>query len=275
LAQHYRVPPGFCLTTQAFERARADINPDEFSFSKDRFLPSLLRQLEQAYQRLCERCGDAEVQLAVRSSATDEDGLQTSFAGQHDTYLNVVGLEALGDAVVGCWASAHSSQARAYRHHQGVQRERVQIGVLVQQLVPADLSFVLFSANPLDGNPDEIVLNATWGLGESLVGGLSTPDSYVVEKSTCAVKQASVGAKERMTILAPKGTQEVAVPRALQQRPCLEPAQLDEVLALGQSLEARMGWPVDVEGAFHHDQLHLLQCRPITTLTTQRSQHTP
>jgi len=251
------------------------MNPDGSSFSKGLFPPSLFQQLEQAYQRLCERRGDAEVRLAVRSSATDEDGLQASFAGQHETYLNVVGLEALCGAIVGCWASAHSSQAEAYRRHQGVQRDQVHIGVLVQQLVPADVSFVLFSANPLDGNPDEIVLNANWGLGESLVGGLSTPDSYVVEKSDHAVKRASVGQKERMTILAPKGTQEVAVPRVLQQRPCLEPAQLDEVLALGQSLEARMGWPVDVEGAFHHGRLHLLQCRPITTLTTQRSQHTP
>jgi len=122
--------------------------------------------------------------VAVRSSALDEDGAGASFAGQHETYLNVVGAAAVAEAVARCWASVRSSRALEYRRRQGFPLDGARIAVLVQQLIPADVSSVVFSANPVTGSRDEVMINASWGLGESIVGGTVTPDTYVVRRRT-------------------------------------------------------------------------------------------
>lgn len=266
LAQRCRIPPGFCLTVHALEQAQG-LDLEHPVLSLEGLPAGVRRALVDAYGQLQSRCGSARPQLAVRSSAVDEDGSQASFAGQHATYLNVIGEQALAAAVVRCWASAFSETAMAYRRIQGFEARRIQIGVLVQQLVPADTSLVLFSANPLNADPNEMMINANWGLGESVVGGSVTPDAYLIDKASGRVKQRTIGDKERMTILGPQGTQEVPVPRLLRQRACLDAAQLEELARLGTSLEAQMGWPVDLECAFHQGVLYVLQCRPITTLS--------
>src|SRR5262245_48315266 len=155
--------------------------------------------------------GLADFVAAVRSSAVDEDGSAASFAGQHETYLNIVGAEAIIAAVGRCWASARSEQALAYRRRQGLSVERPQIAVLVQQLVAADVAAVAFSANPITGSCDEVVMNASWGLGESIVGGTVTPDTFIVRKSDLAVISRVIADKQRMTVAAPGGTREVEV----------------------------------------------------------------
>ncbi|HEU0294764.1 MAG TPA: PEP/pyruvate-binding domain-containing protein, partial [Anaerolineales bacterium] len=169
-------------------------------------------------------------------------------------------------AVTRCWESARSERALEYRRQQGLSLERPQIAVLVQQLVPADVSAVVFSANPITGNRDEVVINASWGLGESIVGGTVTPDTFVVCKPDLAVTSQSLADKERMTVSIPGGTREVDVPRFLRSEACLSDEQLIEVAQLALSLEATMGYPVDVECAYAGGKLYLLQCRPITTL---------
>src|SRR5512139_3686117 len=203
---------------------------------------------------------------AVRSSAVDEDGATASFAGQHETYLNIVGAEAILQAVIHCWESARSEHALDYRRQHGLSVERPQIAVLVQQLVPSDVSAVLFSSNPITGNRDEIVINASWGLGESIVGGTVTPDTFIVRKSDLAVVQRVIADKRRMTVSEPGGTHEVDVPRFLRNTTSLNDEQVIEMARLSLTLEVTMEHPVDVECAYAGGELHLLQCRPITTL---------
>lgn len=266
LAAEHRVPPGFCLTADLFDHALPGPVAAEGSAPVS-LPPELYDELVQAYRKLGERCGLDAPSVAVRSSALDEDGADASFAGQHETYLNVVGAEAVAVAVARCWTSVHSPRAAEYRQRQGLARDNVRIAVLVQQLVPADVSAVLFSANPVTGSRDEVVINASWGLGESIVGGTVTPDTYVVRKADMRVLSRQIAEKRQMTVMVPGGTREVDVPRFLRTQPALKDDQAAEMARLGVALEGRMGHPVDMECAYHAGQLYLLQCRPITTRT--------
>jgi len=262
LAAEHRVPAGFSITAAAYK-------PDQ---SPDAPLPADLQaDLAAAYGALSRSSGVPDVPVAVRSSALDEDGELASFAGQHETELNVVGIDALLGAVARIWASARSERALAYREQQGLEVGGVRLAVLVQQLVLADTSAVVFSANPITGNRDEVVVTASWGLGESLVSGTVTPDTWVVRKADLAVNEERIGAKERMTVAVPGGTREVAVPRLLRERASLSEAQITELAELAVGLEGEMGRPVDIETAFAGELLYLLQSRPITTLAEPSS----
>jgi phosphoenolpyruvate synthase/pyruvate phosphate dikinase len=274
LAARFTVPPGFCLTTRAYDVAgplAGQSDDAEASVLPDR----LRREVAAAYHRLAALTGIEQPAVAVRSSAVDEDGADTSFAGQHDTYLNVAGAEAVCEAIVRCWASARAPRALEYRRQHGLATEGARIAVLVQHLVLADVAGVIFSANPLSGRRDETVINASWGLGESVVGGSVTPDTYVVRTdgppAAWSIAERGLAEKRRMTVAVPGGTREVDVPRMLRSRPALEDAQILTMARLARDLEASMGWPVDLEVAFRDDTLYLLQCRPITTLGSAAS----
>lgn len=257
LAAEHRVPAGFSITADAY---RPDHPPGAP-------LPADLEaELAAAYEALSRSSGVPDVPVAVRSSALDEDGDLASFAGQHETELNLVGIEAVLGAVARTWASASNERALAYREQQGLEIEEVRLAVLVQQLVLADTSAVVFSANPVTGNRDEVVVTASWGLGESVVSGTVTPDTWVVSKADLAVKEERIGAKERMTVAVPGGTREAAVPRLLRERASLNGAQVAQLAELAVDLEEEMDRPVDIETAFAGDLLYLLQARPITTL---------
>jgi phosphoenolpyruvate synthase/pyruvate phosphate dikinase len=260
LAARHPVPPGFTLTAGAFDRAWS-------TGSAPTGLPDHARaQVVAGYAELTRRAGGEPPSVAVRSSAADEDGATASFAGQHETYLNVVGSDAVAEAVLRCWASASSERALAYRRQQGLAADRVRLAVLVQTLIQADVAAVVFSANPLTGSRDEVVVNASWGLGESIVGGTVTPDTYVIGKADGALRSSAIADKARMTVAVPGGTREVDVPRLLRARPSLDDAQAAEAARLAATLEETMGWPVDLECAWSGGRLYLLQCRPITTL---------
>jgi pyruvate,water dikinase len=144
--------------------------------------------------------------------------------------------------------------------------DRPPFAVLVQQLVPADVSGVLFSADPVTGARDVILINASWGLGESIVGGTVTPDTYRVDKETLTIRAREIGTKQRMTVRIADGTEEVDVPRVLRGVPALNDEQIVQAAGLARTLEEDMGWPVDVECAFRGRSMYLLQCRPITSL---------
>ena len=257
LAADYRVPAGFCLTADAYDPAQSPNAPME---------AIIATEVAAAYQALSNDCGVSDVPVAARSSALDEDGDLASFAGQHETELNLEGVAAVLGAVARCWASARNERVLAYREQQGLDIEEVKLAVLVQQLVLADTSAVVFSANPITGNRDEVVVTASWGLGESVVSGTVTPDTWVVRKANLAVKEERIGAKERMTVAVPGGTREVAVPRLLRERASLNRVQVAELAELAIGLEEEMDRPVDIETAFDGELLYLLQCRPITTL---------
>ena len=267
LAAVHRVLPGFCLIIEVFGRWMAMAAGDDPEISSGTFPSSLHQELAMAYQDLARRCGIADPPVAVRSSALDEDSAGVSFAGQHDTFLNVTGTSAVAAAVVRCWQSLSAPGALAYRCRHGLSAEDASMAVLVQEFIPADVSAVVFSANPVTGGPGEVVINASWGLGESVVGGTVTPDSYTVHKATLKVLERQIAEKRRMAVPAIEGTEEVDIPRFLRARPALEgDSQVTELTRLAVALESTMGWPVDLECAYLARELYLLQCRPITTM---------
>lgn len=218
LAAEYQVPAGFCLTTRAFARWGADLK------EADPLPIDCGVQLQTAYEELARRCAVEVPSVAVRSSAVDEDGRAASFAGQYETYLNLVGITPVARAVRDCWASMRSERVREYRRHYGLSVDQSQLAVLVQQLVAADVSAVMFSADPVSGNREVVVINASWGLGESIVGGTVSPDAYQVRKADLKLVEYRIADKEHMTVPVPGGTREVKVPRFLRCQPTLDEA---------------------------------------------------
>jgi phosphoenolpyruvate synthase/pyruvate phosphate dikinase len=248
---YHRVPDGFSLPVTVMDEAHP---------------LDLQNEITAAISDLIACHSLPDFIAAVRSSAVDEDGATASFAGQHETYLNIVGTDAIIQAVTRCWESARSERALAYRRQQRLSAERPQLAVLVQQLIVADVSAVIFSANPVTGNRGEIMINASWGLGESIVGGTVTPDTFIVRKSDLEIIQRMISDKQRMTVSAPRGTHEVEVPRFLRNQTSLNDGQVIEMANLALTMESTMERPVDVECAYAGGELYLLQCRPITTL---------
>lgn len=254
LAATCRVPPGFCLSAGLFDRRP--------------LRKELAAIVSDTYAELVRRCGIGNVAVAVRSSGIDEDTAESSFAGQHETVLNVRGTAVL-DAVEACRESARSDRTRAYRAARDL-GSAGGIAVLVQRLVRADSALVAFSVDPISGEREQIVVNANWGLGETIVSGEVTPDTYRVRRADLAITR-TIGEKARMTIAAPAGARTVAVPTAMRSRAALSDVEIRSVARLAIELEARMGWPVDLECAFEDQMLYLLQCRPVTTLVAGTS----
>lgn len=205
--------------------------------------------------------------VAVRSSATAEDLPDLSFAGQQDTLLNVVGDQALLDAVVTCWSSLWTARAIAYRQRNGIPHEGVALAVVVQAMVESEASGVLFTANPLTGQRGEAVIDATLGLGEALVSGQVEPDHYAVDASAGHIVEKRLGAKAlAIRGQAGGGTATVAQQAAHQQ--ALPDAAILELARLGQRIEQELyaGQPQDIEWAWAGGRLTLLQSRAITSL---------
>lgn len=255
-----QVPLGFCITTDATTRV-LPVRSGEASLP-----PDLYAEIEAAYAELGVRCGTPELAVAIRSSAVAEDGAVNSFAGQYQTLLNIVGVEAVAAAIVECVEAAYRPHAAAYRKRSGASADEVNLAILVQEFIAADSSAVAFTANPVTNDASEIVINAYWGLGEGLVDGSSVPDTYTVDKRELRIKTRSVAKKERMCAAGPAGTIAIDVLIDKRSRPTLTDEQVGEVCRSAVDLEDRMGWPVDLECAFKDGKLYLLQCRPVTTL---------
>jgi phosphohistidine swiveling domain-containing protein len=240
------VPPGFCVTTNAFRQWRGQQTSGH---------SELGQQIHDAYREL------GAGLVAVRSSATAEDGTVTSSAGQQETILGVSGDAAVCDAVQQCWASLHSERAVAYRRRQGVSDDGVAMAVVVQRLVAAEVAGVLFTRDPMDPDGGRMLVEASWGLGESVVSGRVTPDRYAVDRETGRVTD------RRLSIKAVQVTSEgsVPVPPEKQATACLDDKQLSQLADLGRQVEAFYGAPRDVEWAWADGRFWLLQARPITT----------
>ncbi len=211
--------------------------------------------------------GDLEGRaVAVRSSATAEDLPELSFAGQQDTYLNVVGALALRRAIIDCWSSLWTARAIGYRARNGIDQASVALAVVVQEMVESEVSGVLFTANPLTGLRDETVIDATFGLGEALVSGQVEPDHYVVESATGRLRSRVLGAKA----LSIRSTEGGGVAHAAEDAATLQALSngvIAELTQLGQRIEALYGGvPQDIEWAWADGKLYVLQSRPITSL---------
>ncbi|MXR50831.1 phosphoenolpyruvate synthase [Halovenus sp. WSH3] len=208
-----------------------------------------------------------EVPVAVRSSATAEDLPDASFAGQQETFLNVTG-EDLVDKVRECWASLFTQRALYYRQEQGFAEEVVDIAVVVQQMVDADKSGVMFTSHPSTGAP-VVTIEAAWGLGEAVVSGAVTPDNYVVDRNTGEIQDKTVAEKKVMHVRDGETgeTVEREVPAEKQTEQVLSAAELEQLRETGEMIEEYYGEPQDVEWAIYDGELYLLQSRPITTIS--------
>ena len=204
--------------------------------------------------------------VAVRSSATAEDLPEASFAGQQETYLNVSGAGLVLDAAQQCWASLWTARAIAYRARQGIAPEGVALAVVVQILVPAEASGILFTANPVNGRRDQAVISAAWGLGEAVVGGTVTPDTLTVDKATGHVLTRETADKQVMTVRTTGATAEQPVPPKLRRLPVLSDQAAAELTRLAVQIEELYGRPMDIEWAWVDGRFAIVQARPITRL---------
>ncbi|MFJ6416726.1 PEP/pyruvate-binding domain-containing protein [Paeniglutamicibacter sp. NPDC091659] len=222
-------------------------------------------ELSEAYKALGAGNG-AGVPVAVRSSATAEDLAEASFAGQQETYLNVIGADDLLDAVRECWASLWTERAMAYRTRAGIAPRDVALAVVIQEMVDADAAGVMFTANPATGNRDEVVIGAAWGLGESVVGGMVSTDDIVVDGGTLKVLSSSIASKDTMTVNAGNRTGQTAVPEGLRHKAVLETGEAQRLATLGLRIARHFGVPQDIEWARSGGAFRILQARPVTAL---------
>ena len=280
-----RGPAGFCVTTDAFRRIMttapgigaslgrlARLDPGDRQAI--RALSAEIRRtiegiavpddLAAAIARSVGRLG-GDAAYAVRSSATAEDLPTASFAGQQDTYLNVVGLAAILEHVSRCWASLFTERAVTYRLRSGFDQRKVQMAVVVQQMVFPQAAGILFTADPVTANRKVISIEASFGLGEALVAGLVNPDVYQVRDGEIVAK--AVAAKQLAIYALPAGgTRELAIEPASQEQAALTDAQIVRLAQLGRRIEAHFGQPQDIEWCLVGDEFQIVQSRPITTL---------
>ncbi|HDD69162.1 MAG TPA: phosphoenolpyruvate synthase, partial [Candidatus Korarchaeota archaeon] len=226
--------------------------------------------IKKAYRELGERLNMSNPLVAVRSSATAEDLPDASFAGQQETFLGVKGEDELVERVRKCWSSLFTPRAISYREDKGFRHEDVLISVGVQKMVNSRSAGVMFTINPVTGNPDELVIEASWGLGESVVGGKVTPDTYVVDKKTLEIKEKHIGDKKIEILLTPQGgTIKREVEEKRRRRQALSDEEIKKLAEYGLKIEKHYGKPMDVEWAIDRDvsppnNIFILQARPET-----------
>ncbi len=218
----------------------------------------------EAIGRAYESIGNVEV--AVRSSATAEDLPGTSFAGQYNTYLNVRGIDELSRTVKHCWASLWNYRALSYRVKQNIGHGDLAHGVVVQKMINAEKSGILFTANPVNGRRDQMLLSSSWGLGEAIVGGEVTPDQWIMDKEKNAILEERAAKKEVMTVRKENGVEFVAVAPGMQEQVTLNRDEVLHLLDLGHKVERYFGSPQDIEWAYQDGKYFLVQTRPITSL---------
>lgn len=242
----FRVPPGFCVTTAAFRAAGPVTGADGGDRDESTLGPWVAGALADAVGELVVTVVDAglDPRFAVRSSAVGEDGSTASYAGLHDTELDVP-PQGVAQAVVRCWQSLWSAPATAYRTRRGLSDEDAAMAVVVQGLVPAEAAAVAFTRHPVTGRTDQLVATAVRGLGDAMVSGTVTPDTYVINRARRAVETFEPGED-------PRG-------------PALDGAALAALVDLCLEVEARFGQAVDIEAAMTAGTWYLLQARPITT----------
>jgi pyruvate,water dikinase len=204
--------------------------------------------------------------FSVRSSSTMEDLAGAAFAGQHDTFLNCTGEDEILRRIRDCYLSLWADRAIAYRAHQGFDHRQAAMAVVVQTMVQCEVAGVAFSVNPVSGDLSEIVIDANFGLGESVVSGEGEVDHWTVDKQTGAVREARIARKTHAVRSAEQGTRDVELTEAEGGRPALDATQLAELAALAAKVEASYRFPQDIEWGIERGRLHLLQARPITTI---------
>ncbi|WP_295150716.1 phosphoenolpyruvate synthase [uncultured Peptoniphilus sp.] len=299
------VPPGFCVTAEAYTKfikyaeldevvkllmEAVDVeNVDDLTnaskeiqskIKEKDFDPELEEEILRAYREFSEDIGVKDPEVAVRSSATAEDLPDASFAGQQDTYLHISGEEELLNHIRDCFASLWTSRAIYYREKQNYDHFDVALSVVIQKMVNSEKSGVMFTANPINNSKDEMMINASYGLGEAVVSGIVTPDEYIIDKKTKKVIEKSISEKEYMVIKNENGvgTRTVNVKDVLGadaiKAEALSQEELDTLIERGLKVEKLYGSVQDTEWGFDTDtkEFYFLQSRPITTLEEKKEE---
>ena len=288
VAAGFRVPEGFQITTDAYRHfiTEHDLQSRILELVKPRIVNGicsfekaaedivslfhahdiddvLTKEINTAYRAL-----GKEPRVAVRSSANAEDLPHLSFAGQQETYLNVQGIEAIRTAVKNCWASLWTAQAMNYRHEMDIAQEAVRMAVVIQVMVPSEVAGILFTANPSTGDRDELIINSSFGLGEVVVSGQVTPDTFIIDRKSLKTKDTFIGEKKKMIIPnSNQGTSLKEVTQEQKDQSSLEVDRLRELAEVGLEAENEFGGlPQDIEWAIAGGKLWLLQSRSITHL---------
>lgn len=270
IASEIPVPAGFGVSADAYRDALEAAGEGEGAPP----VPDDLRaEIAAGYERLAAAAGDTELPVAVRSSALGEDAEGATFAGQHETYLWVRGADGVCDAVRDCWASLYSDEAVSYRERMASDEDAPAMGVTVQTMVDSEISGVMFTCNPVSGDPSTVAVDASWGLGLAVVGGEATPDHYRISKVTREVLQRDIGAKETEFLPDPGGAGTVRAEVSAERRAtaCLDDEQLAELAGLARRAERHFGCHQDIEWAIARGDgsLALLQSRPVTTIPSK------
>lgn len=278
------VPRGFVITADAYRDFLNENNIDSFieneikkSRNDEKTLLNIAEHfrakiksgkfpklLENVIREKYFNLGD-NVRVAVRSSATAEDLPDASFAGQQETYLNVQGIESILNGVRNCYASLWGNRAVSYRLHQGYDQTSLSIAVVIQEMVESEKAGVLFTVNPVSKKEKEMLINASYGLGESVVSGRVTADSYIVDKNG-EIIEVAIGSKETQIIYAEKNTVEVTVDENDRKKRVLNDREISELIKSCLKIEKHYKMPMDIEWAIKDDEVYILQARAITTL---------
>lgn len=288
-----QVPPGFAVTTEFYEDfleersiaafitdrlADVDFDDDDAISAASRdirnhiednpFPAYLVEELEEAWERLASRTGD-DLRVAVRSSATAEDLPDASFAGQQDTFLNVRDFEEVTQRTKECMSSLFTARAITYREQHGFDHDEVLISVGIQKMVNARSSGVMFTLNPANGDRSKVRIESNWGLGEAVVSGTVTPDSFLVDKPVFKIVDRSIQPKDEMTISTGDGTAEVPVDDDRQDVPSITADETIQLTITAKKIEQYYGEPQDIEWAIEETdegkEFYVLQSRPETS----------
>jgi phosphoenolpyruvate synthase/pyruvate phosphate dikinase len=281
------VPPGLCVTTTAFWRF-LEVNGLLTQFESLSVIAGVETESEQVKLKLASlrqaiaeaempeqltgalvqalRELSAEARFAVRSSATSEDLEEASFAGQYDTFLNIA-LSEISEKIKHCFASYWNERAFLYRLRNGIDHFAHGMGVVVQQLVEAESSGVLFTLNPLSGNERELIIEACWGLGEALVSGLVTPDRFVIDPFANQIRARQIARKVLKMVPDSTGVREIQLEGAEAERPVLSEEAALELARLAIDIHRHYGQPVDIEWARAKGRFYILQVRPLTAFS--------
>ncbi len=292
------VPPGFAITVHAYQDfvkmtgldrkinqvlqavVQNPNEPQSFAEANRIIAPivqstpipvEIMQAIKEAYEELSRRSGTAEALVAVRSSATMEDSVESSFAGQHETYLNVCGLEDVWQNTLLCWASLFSAPALHYRTSRSMSHSEAEMAIAVQKMVNSRAAGVMFTVDPVSGDQSKVVIEGSWGLGEGVVSGHVTPDHYGMDKKTVVENERWISPKMTAFIRDPATgkTVESEVDPEKQNLPCLTQEELEYLTRLAISIEEYFGHPQDIEWAIDSDlpfpqNIMILQSRPVT-----------
>ena len=297
-----RVPPGFAVTTDSYlnfitETGIKDTIFDILSRVRHEDVRSLdetsaeiqalikttpmndaaRAAIRDGYSQLCRKCSVKDVPVAVRSSATAEDLPTASFAGQQDTYLWVVGTDNIINSVRKCWASLYTPRAIDYRNKNNFPHEKVLISVGVQKMVNSRSAGVMFTLNPTNGDPSKVVIEGSWGLGETVVSGSVNPDKFVVDKVVMETSERTISVKHIQCIHDPKGGEviDVDVEEDMQSTCCLKDQEIKELVKIAKGIEGHYGRAMDIEWAIDMDfsfpeNMFIVQARPETVWSQRK-----